>query len=206
MRTIPPLRWSITAAVAAIGLTMLAGCATLAEGSAQTIRIETDPSGASCELTRKGQLVTRIPATPSTISQYKESGDLKLTCRKRGYLDASLDTASDFQNMVLGNILFGGLIGVFVDMGSGATSKYPESITLTLVPETFASEAERDAYFAALRHRLAESAEQRMAEARSKCAEENCDQQLKQLREALQRQLEFLETQKAATRIEPPAS
>jgi hypothetical protein len=199
---IDKLRWP-TLLMAAASLAVLPGCATLTEGSAQTIRIDTDPPDARCELTRNGQLVTRIPATPATVSVYKEAGDLQLTCRKPGYLDATLDTASDFQDMVLGNILFGGLIGVAIDMGSGATSRYPEAITLTLVPERFASAAERDAYFDQLRTRLTRRAEAQMAKLRQTCEADNCEQQLARISAALDRQLAFLEKQQATTTISP---
>jgi hypothetical protein len=57
--------------------------------------------------------------------------------------------ASEFQAMTFGNILFGGLIGVVVDAASGATHEYPPLVTITLVPELFASIAERDAFYEA---------------------------------------------------------
>lgn len=201
-----PTKLRLLPTLALAGLAVLPSCATLSEGSAQNIHIETDPADARCELTRDGAMVTRIPSTPATISLYRDSGDLRLTCRKDGYLDATLDSASAFQDMVLGNILFGGLIGVLVDAGSGATRKYPESITLTLVPESFASEAERDAYFEALRVRLKQRAAAQAAKLRETCSENDCESKLKQLDQALERHLAFLDSQKAASRIEPSAS
>ena len=50
--------------------------------------------------------------------------------------------------MTAGNILIGGVIGLAVDAASGAMSRYPEMVTVALPPERFASEAERDAFFA----------------------------------------------------------
>lgn len=194
-------RYRLALLIALVGFIALPGCATITEGSSQTIQIDTDPTGAQCELTRNGQLVTRIPATPSTVSVYKESGDLKLSCGKPGYLDATLDTASDLQAMVFGNILFGGLIGVAIDMGSGANKKYPKAITLTLVPELFASAAERDEYFDRLRQRLNQRAEAQMDKVRQSCEASSCDEQLAGVRSALERQLDFLDSQKAAVKI-----
>jgi hypothetical protein len=45
------------------------------------------------------------------------------------------------------SILLGGLIGVAIDAGSGAMNDYEPSVTLTLIPSPFGSEAQRDALF-----------------------------------------------------------
>lgn len=179
------------------------GCATITEGSSQTILIETDPVGAMCELTRDGQVITRLHDTPATISVHKESGDLQLSCSKTGYLDSTLSTASDFQDMVLGNILIGGLIGVAIDMGSGATSKYPNSISITLVPETFESETSRESYFNEIRQRLEEKADIHIAKIREDCENGGCQQQVDQIVASRDKQLSHLAGQKARTQILP---
>lgn len=196
--TPPVVPLLLAAALAALG-----GCATITEGSSQTIQIDTDPPGARCELTRNGQVVTRIPATPSIVSVYKEGGDLALTCRKPGYLDATLDTASDFQGAVLGNILFGGLIGIAIDMGSGASSKYPKSITMTLVPGRFDSIAARDDYFDGQRQRLRQRAEAQITRIREGCEGRDCDEKIARVNQALDRQQAFLERQKTTVSVAP---
>ena len=76
----------------------LSACATITEGSAQTMRIETEPAGARCELTRDGELVTRIPATPATVSLFKEKGELALTCNKPGNRNSIRRTANIIQS------------------------------------------------------------------------------------------------------------
>lgn len=179
----------------------LSACATITEGSAQTIRIETEPAGARCELTRDGTLVTRIPATPATISLFKEKGELALTCNKPGYLEGRLDEASGFQNMMLGNILIGGLIGVVIDAGSGAMYKYPESVRMFLIPEHFDDAADRDRFFDALQKRVEQETLAAIAAAREGCAADDCSTTINGLKAAGERQLQQIEQQRLKARI-----
>jgi hypothetical protein len=99
-------------------------------------------------------------------------------CRKPGYQDTSGSTSAEFQPITLGNIILGGIVGVIVDAGSGAMTRYPESVTFVLVPMEFATPGERDAFFARLSQSfLAEYAEV-VDRVRKTCAPADCEQQL----------------------------
>jgi hypothetical protein len=103
--------------------------------------------GADCQFTRENLLIARVNPTPGVMHVGKAAGGISVQCRLEGYQDTVGSVASEFQAATLGNIILGGLIGVVVDAASGAMSKYPESVTFTLVPLAFKSAAERDHIF-----------------------------------------------------------
>jgi hypothetical protein len=59
--------------------------------------------------------------------------------------------SSEFQAATFGNILLGGIIGVAVDAASGAMNKYPEQVSFVMVPVSFPSASDRDAFFDRMR-------------------------------------------------------
>jgi hypothetical protein len=135
-----------------------AGCATLTKGTSQTVTVNTDPSGAMCAMTRDAKTVAVVNSTPGSVPVEKARGTIALLCKKQVFLDAAGTLAAEFQAMTFGNILFGGIIGVVVDAASGAMNRYPESVTITLIPEEFTSIEERDAFFDRMRASLAQEA------------------------------------------------
>ncbi len=78
----------------------------------------------------------------------KSSSDITVLCKREGYQETAGNIGSEFQGATLGNIILGGIIGIVVDAASGAASKYPESISFTLLPVEFRSADERDRFFA----------------------------------------------------------
>lgn len=125
----------------------LTGCATLTTGNSQAITIGTKPQGATCTLTRDGKVVGVVNPTPGTVNVDKSKNDISIICTKDGFQDETTACTSNFQGMTFGNILFGGLIGIAVDAGSGAMHKYPTEFTILLFPIEFKSVAERDIFF-----------------------------------------------------------
>ncbi len=120
----------------------LSGCATVIEGTTQEITVITDPPGASCSLTRRGELLGTIAPTPGTLKIDKTKHDIQINCQKDGYDDSSARDESDraassFGNMAAGRLItrrFGvGLIGHAVDSISGADNKYDSEVHVTLV-------------------------------------------------------------------------
>ena len=98
--------------------------------------------------------------TPGTVTVDKSKDAVAVSCNKAGYLESAGTIGSEFQAMTFGNILFGGLVGVAIDAGSGAMSQYEPSITLTLIPAEFTSDAERDAFFNNMRTEFLAQSEQ----------------------------------------------
>lgn len=112
---------------------MTSACSTIVEGSDQNLVVDTDPSGAACELMRDGMLIGKVDPTPGVLRIDKSSQDIVVDCTKDDLVGQAI-VASDVEDMTFGNILAGGIIGVAVDGASGAMYVYPESVTIPLLP------------------------------------------------------------------------
>jgi hypothetical protein len=114
---------------AAIGL--LAGCATVIEGTTQTIEVEVVPPTGSCDVTRQGELVGRSTPGQRAVPVSKSYYDLVFSCSAPGYQSKTEPLASALSPYTVGSALlvdFG-----IVDSISGAWMKYPTKVTVVLV-------------------------------------------------------------------------
>jgi hypothetical protein len=112
----------------------LSGCGTITQGTSQDITLTSNPSGAHCDLTRKGEHVATLDRTPGVVKVDKTKHDILLTCTLSGYQDASANLESGYGAGTFGNILLGGGIGWAIDSASGADNKYPSSANVQFVP------------------------------------------------------------------------
>ena len=113
---------------------LLAGCALVMEGTTQTVSFDTSPQKpAQCNVSNsKGSW--DLNQTPASATINKAYGDIIVNCSsKDGYRGSSV-VESSTAGAVFGNIIIGGLIGVAVDIGSGAAYKYPTKVTIPLTP------------------------------------------------------------------------
>ena len=177
------------------------GCATLTKGSSQTITVATDPSGAICELGRDGNTVAIINPTPGSIPVEKASGSISVLCKRTGYQDAAGVLASEFQAMTFGNILFGGLIGLAVDAASGAMNKYPEMVTITMVPDQFDTAEARDKFFEAMKQTLLREAAEVKDRISKVCRPDNCTSELAAADAGTQAKLAEIEQRRLLARV-----
>ncbi len=103
------------------------GCATVLNGSTQTIPVSSNPSGANILL--NGQLVGKTPASV----EIRRKRDHVVTLVKTGYYSASMPVTKKRGVAVWGNILAGGLMGWGVDVSTGAQyNLIPAIIFITL--------------------------------------------------------------------------
>jgi len=131
---------SIGQSIVAMGL--LSGCASIVDGTNQSLSVKTvssagDVSGAQCQLMNsKGSWFV---TTPGSVTVHRAYGALKLSCKKDGYQPAVQTAQSTTKSMAFGNALFGGVVGVGVDMSTGAAYDYPELITVQMKPVALSS-------------------------------------------------------------------
>lgn len=111
---------------------LLCSCASMTEGTHQTIDINTVPSGAECVIKRNGEAIGAVNPTPGQISIDRSKYDLLIVCNKKGYKEAIYFNHSGTEGMVIGSLLAGGLIGYGVDAATGAANKYTSPITVVL--------------------------------------------------------------------------
>lgn len=126
------MRLLLVAAGAALSLS---ACASITKGTTQSITINTNPPGARCELTRDGELIGVADPTPQIVTVDKSSDDIQLACKLAGHVTASHVIESGAEAMTAGNVIFGGVIGLAIDAGTGALNKYDANVTVVLQPE-----------------------------------------------------------------------
>jgi hypothetical protein len=110
----------------------ITGCATITTGTSQTVLVDTEPTGAICRFSRLNREIGVVNPTPGMLSVDKSIYPLSATCTKDGFYPAGGLLNSNYQPMTMGNILFGGIVGIVIDSASGAQSIYDASIKVTL--------------------------------------------------------------------------
>ena len=176
------------------------GCASIVEGTDQSVTVQTTPSGANCELKRDGAVIGVVNPTPGTVTVDKSKHDIAVICKKDGYQDASGAFSSDFQGMTFGNILFGGLIGVAVDASSGAMHEYPATVTIAMAPNSFPNNGERDKFFDQRADGIRKDADAAIAKVRQSCKssqQKTCDEAVGKIEAARDDQLADVEVKRA---------
>jgi uncharacterized protein YceK len=125
--------------LAIIPVIALSGCASIVNGQTQVLSLTTSDKGAevgsaSCTLlNNKG---TWFVSTPGTVSVHRSYQDLHVTCKKDGLEPGIVTVKSSTKPMAFGNVLFGGVIGVGVDTGTGAAYDYPQLIPVQMAQMT----------------------------------------------------------------------
>jgi len=118
------------AAIAATGIA-LSGCATIVDGSKQSVSVSTSPvQGAACTLHNSEG--TWYVTTPGSVEVHKTKNDLEITCTKDGYQPGKQVASSKFGGATFGNIIAGGIIGAGIDAASGANYYYDNPLTVPL--------------------------------------------------------------------------
>lgn len=128
------MKTSIRAVLALTVLCILSGCATILSGRTQTITVNSNPPGARCELVREGNVVGSVESTPGAVTLVKTKHDIDVVCKKGGFVEAKEFAKSGTEGSVFGNIILGGGIGWAIDSAAGTDNKYPEVVTVNLVP------------------------------------------------------------------------
>lgn len=181
------------------------GCASIVEGTDQTVTVQTDPSGATCELERDGENVAVVSPTPGSVVLGKSKDDVSVICEKEGYQKTASSLRSEFEGMTFGNILFGGLVGVAIDASSGAMNEYPSQVTLVLPPEEFTSAAARREYFERREREILQQAREAIERVKSDCGDpeqkEKCAKAVEKIKDARDEKLGDLEADRAQAKV-----
>ncbi len=125
------MRLLITIALCSL---ILGGCATITRGSSQTWVVDSDPTGADVRLSTGQTCVT-----PCTLNLKRKTA-FTAVISKPGYASVSAPVSSEMKGSgitaFVGNIIFGGLIGIGVDLATGATkSLEPNPLTVEFQAE-----------------------------------------------------------------------
>lgn len=127
---------TFTAVLCAVAL--LPGCASIVSPGARQINVQSEPAGASCDVRRDEATLGTVAPTPGTTTVSRSSRPLQITCRRAeapaGAPAGQATVTPELNPWIFGNILFGGLIGLVVDISTGAAARYPESVTVAMPP------------------------------------------------------------------------
>jgi hypothetical protein len=113
----------------------IGGCATIAGDTSQSISLITTCEGSTAIVHAQCQLSNargvRSITTPGTVEVPRAAGDLTITCESLGARGQATLSASGKWSTA-GNLVMGGLVGVGVDLVSGASFEYPKEVTLQM--------------------------------------------------------------------------
>ncbi len=112
----------------------LVGCATVTKGTTEQVTINSEPAGAQARTSIGGS----CPLTPCTIEVSRKS-EFSVVFSKEGFKDQEVfvgtKVAGSGGAALAGNVVAGGLIGVGVDVATGASmDHFPNPVFVTLEP------------------------------------------------------------------------
>jgi len=126
----------------AVGCLLLTtACASITQGTTQSIAVVTDPPGATCTLHRNGEQIGMVNPTPGSVTVGKSSRAIDVRCNREGFNPNLTNVPSSMNAVTAGNIIAGGLIGLAIDAGSGAMHQYPPNVSMSLSRLTADSQA-----------------------------------------------------------------
>ena len=180
----------------------LSACASIVSDNDSTTYIGSEPEGARCEL--HGQDFKRVITAPDSMTLPAEAAPITVSCKAEGYrtTTAELDTSMD--GWIVGNLLFGGIIGVAVDAARGAGQKYPPQLTVLLDPESFDSVQARDEWYDRRRRDLEEKWGSAIQQLESKCARDKtelCGNKVKDAEAERDKEIEALEQRRTSAAV-----
>jgi len=113
-----------------IAILTLSACASMTAGQNQSLSVSTTPSAACTLSNDKG---TWYVNTPGTVTVNRAYGDMTVLCKSKN-LTATNVVKSSVKPILAGNIiwLWGVVIGIPIDMITGAAYDYPNPIIMPL--------------------------------------------------------------------------
>lgn len=135
------LKASTNILLAVIVGALVTGCGTIIHGTTQDVSIASSPSGASVVI--DGADIGETPITQALERDSQHTIELNLD----GYESESIIVNKGTSGWVVGNIVFGGLIGLAVDAATGGMYKLtPEQINSSLESGTASVDEENDVF------------------------------------------------------------
>ena len=110
----------------------LYGCASIIEGTDQTLVVNLSPKEATCDVKRKGVTVGKISGSDHSLNISKSKNDLLFTCSAPGYKEQFVKIESSASGWGIASCFLVDLC--ITDYSTGALNKYPESLTISLTP------------------------------------------------------------------------
>lgn len=138
------LKKIVSSCVTVILITQLIGCASIVSKSDYPVSFGSSPSNAIITITNNSGVEIYKGKTPTQVTLKSGAGFFKgarytVKFEKEGCEPRSMVLEKQLDGWYLGNIIFGGLIGILiVDPATGAMWKLPENLKASLVEKTTA--------------------------------------------------------------------
>ncbi len=115
----------------AMPILLLSGCASITQGTSQTLIFNIEPKEARCVVTRDGDgQLGVVTQSQNTLQVSKDKDDILVNCRADGFKPFALKIASSASGAGVAGAVFIDL-GI-VDLMTGAMWKYPEQHNIFL--------------------------------------------------------------------------
>lgn len=127
--------------VAVLFVSFLTGCASIVSKSNWPVNVQSNPTGAKCVVTKVDGAQLHTGETPMTVNLDSSRGFFQpakynVKCLKDGYQASSVEISANLNGWYIGNILFGGLIGILiVDPATGAMWKLDDAPNIVNLAE-----------------------------------------------------------------------
>jgi hypothetical protein len=127
--------------VAFIAVAVMSGCSSIISKSEYSVAINSNPSDANFRITNRAGLEVDHGITPKTVVLKSSSGYFKgetytIAVNKDGFAAQNYTLQSTTDGWYIGNLLFGGLIGMLiVDPATGAMYNLPSRVDVNLNTE-----------------------------------------------------------------------
>jgi hypothetical protein len=110
------------------------GCASIVHQTTQQIPVASNPPGAAVTVACGDVNNDPKLVTPTVVTVHRKPSHCSISLNKDGYQPAEVALARKMSGWYLGNILFGGIIGLIVDAANGAMyQRTPAKVDVTLV-------------------------------------------------------------------------
>lgn len=129
---------TVTAIYVAVSMS---GCASIVGKSQYPVTVSSTPSGATVVVKNKSGMEIHKAQTPTTVTLSSSAGFFSpakytLEFKKDGYQPTTASMNGSVSGWYLGNIIFGGLIGMLiVDPATGAMWKLDDTVNSNLIQD-----------------------------------------------------------------------
>ncbi|HEV7920526.1 MAG TPA: translation initiation factor 2 [Thermoanaerobaculia bacterium] len=115
------------------------GCASIAHQTTQQVPVTSSPAGAAVTVACGDVNNDPKLVTPTVVTVHRKPARCTISLAKEGYEPAHVDLQRQMSGWYLGNVIFGGIIGLIVDAANGAMyNRMPNRIDVPLAPATSA--------------------------------------------------------------------
>ncbi len=121
---------TISMVVAVCLAASVAGCASIVEGTTQTITVDVIPPTGTCIVTREGEQLGLSTPDKRAVTVSKSQHNLSFECTAPGYMSKTETLSSDLSAATVASFFL--LDFGIVDAATGAWKKYPPKITVVM--------------------------------------------------------------------------